>query len=47
MKWAGNVVHIGEMRNTYKILVWRPEGKRSIGRPRHRRKIILKYILEK
>jgi hypothetical protein len=25
-----------EMRNTYNILVGRPEGKRSLGRPRRR-----------
>jgi hypothetical protein len=27
---------MGEMRNVYKILVGRTEGKRSLGRPRHR-----------
>jgi hypothetical protein len=32
----GHVVHMGEMRNAYKILVRRPEGKRSLGRQRHR-----------
>jgi hypothetical protein len=26
----------GEVRNAYKILVGKPEGKRSLGRPRHR-----------
>jgi hypothetical protein len=26
----------GEMRNAYKILVGKPYGKRSLGRPRHR-----------
>jgi hypothetical protein len=26
----------GEMRNTYKILVGKPEGKRPFGRPRRR-----------
>jgi hypothetical protein len=25
-----------EMRNAYSILVGKPEGKRSLGRPRHR-----------
>jgi hypothetical protein len=28
MRWAGNVARIGEMRNVYKILVSKPEGKR-------------------
>jgi len=26
----------GEMRNAYKILVGRPEGKRQLGKPRRR-----------
>jgi hypothetical protein len=26
----------GEMRNAYTILVGKPEGKRPLGRPRHR-----------
>jgi hypothetical protein len=33
MRWAGNVVHMGEMRNAYKILIGKPEG--PLGRPRH------------
>jgi hypothetical protein len=28
---------LGEKRNTYRILVGKPEGKRSLGRPRLRR----------
>jgi hypothetical protein len=27
---------MGEMRNVYKMLVGKPEGKRPLGRPRHR-----------
>jgi hypothetical protein len=30
--WAGNVPRRGEMRNSYKILVGKPEGKRLPGR---------------
>jgi hypothetical protein len=26
---------MGDMRSVYKILVRKPEGKRSLGRPRH------------
>jgi len=26
----------GEMRNTYRVLAGKPEGKRPLGRPRHR-----------
>jgi hypothetical protein len=36
MRWVGNVSSISEMRNTYKILVRKPEGMRTIRRPRHR-----------
>jgi hypothetical protein len=38
MKWAGHVACIGEKRNAYKLLVGQPEGKRPIGRLRHRLK---------
>jgi hypothetical protein len=27
---------MGEMKNSYKILIGKPEGKRPLGRPRHR-----------
>ena len=36
MRWAGHVVHIGEERGVYRVLVGKPEGKRPPGRPRHR-----------
>jgi hypothetical protein len=36
MRWAGHIAHIGEGRGAYRILVWRHEGRRSLGRPRHR-----------
>jgi len=29
-------------RSLYRILVEKPEGKRLVGRPRHRRKVIIK-----
>jgi hypothetical protein len=32
MGWLGNVARVGKMRNAYKILVGRPEGKRPRGR---------------
>ena len=34
MRWAGNVVHMGEERGVYRILVGKPEGRRPLGRPR-------------
>jgi hypothetical protein len=34
--WAGHVAHTRAMRNAYKILVRKPEWKRSCERSRHR-----------
>jgi hypothetical protein len=34
MRWAGHVTRMGEKRNAYRLLVWKPEGKRPPGRPR-------------
>jgi hypothetical protein len=34
--WAGHVAQMGEKRNVYRLLVGKPEGKRPLGRPRHR-----------
>ncbi|KAJ4426618.1 hypothetical protein ANN_26416, partial [Periplaneta americana] len=36
LRWAGHVVHMGESRNAYRVLVGKPEGKRPLGRPRRR-----------
>jgi hypothetical protein len=36
MRWAGHVAHMGEDRGVYRVLVGKPEGKRPLGRPRHR-----------
>jgi hypothetical protein len=36
MRWAGHVVRMGEERGVHRVLVGRPEGKRPLGRPRHR-----------
>jgi hypothetical protein len=36
MRWAGHVTRIGEKKNSYRLLVGKPEGKRPLGRPRHR-----------
>jgi hypothetical protein len=36
MTWAGHVARMGEKRNAYRVLVGNPEGKRPLGRPRHR-----------
>jgi len=36
MKWAGHVARMEESRGVYRVLVWNPEGKRPLGRPRRR-----------
>jgi hypothetical protein len=36
MSWEGHVVQMGKKRNAYRLLVGKPEGKRLLGRPRHR-----------
>jgi len=36
MRWAGHVARIGKGRGVYGVLVGKPEGKRPLGRPRHR-----------
>jgi len=36
MRWAEHVARIGERRGVHRVLVGKPEGKRPLGRPRHR-----------
>ena len=36
LRWAGHVARVEHSRNTYRVLVGKPEGKRSLGRPRSR-----------
>jgi hypothetical protein len=36
MRWAGHVARMGEERGIYRVLVWRLEGKRPLGRPKCR-----------
>jgi hypothetical protein len=48
MRWAGHVARIEKMRSVYKISVGRSEGKRPLGRLRHRwennNRMDLRYI---
>jgi hypothetical protein len=37
MRWAGHVARVVEKRKVYRLLVGKPEGKRTLGRPRYRR----------
>jgi len=36
MRWAGHVARVGERRNSYRVLVERPDGRRPLGGPRRR-----------
>jgi len=44
---TGNVTCIGERRGVYRVFVGKREGKRPLGRPRHRWRIILRWICMK
>jgi hypothetical protein len=46
MRWAGHVARMGEGRGVYMVLVGRPEGRRPLGRPRHRWENNIKMDLE-
>jgi hypothetical protein len=36
MRWEGHVARLGYKRNAYRLLVGKPEGRRSLERPRRR-----------
>jgi len=36
MRWAGHVARMGKRRGVYRVWMGKPEGKRPLGRPRHR-----------
>jgi hypothetical protein len=36
MRWAGHVTRMREKRNAYRLLEGKPEGRRPLGRIRHR-----------
>ena len=36
MSWAGNVARMENNRKPYRVLVWKPEGKRNLGNQRFR-----------
>ena len=46
MSWAEHVVHMGDNRGAYRVLVGEPEGKRPLGRPRYRWKDNIKMDLQ-
>jgi hypothetical protein len=36
MRWIGHVAFMGEERNVYRVFMRKSEGKRPLGKPRHR-----------
>jgi hypothetical protein len=47
IEWAWHVARIGEKRNAYMILVGKPEGKISLGRPSRMWVDDIKMVLER
>ena len=46
MRWVGHIAHIGERRGIFQVLVGKPEGKRPLGRLRHRWEYNIKMELQ-
>ena len=46
MRWAGHVARMGHERYAYRVLVGKPERKRSLGRPRSRWEYNIKMDLQ-
>jgi hypothetical protein len=47
IRWAGQLMCMRGMKNAFRVFVAKPDGKRSLARPRHRWEKILKWILGK
>jgi hypothetical protein len=46
MRWAGHAARMRRKRGAYRVLVGRPEGRRPLGRPRHRWEDNIKMYLQ-
>jgi hypothetical protein len=46
MRWAGHVARMGEDSDVHRALVGKPEGKRTLGRPRRRWEDKIKMYLQ-
>jgi len=46
VRWVGHVACMGEGRGLYRVLVGKLEGKRPLGRPRHRLEDNIKMDLQ-
>jgi hypothetical protein len=47
MRWAGHVARMGEDRGVHRVLVGKPKGKKTLGRPRRRWENNIKMDLQK
>jgi hypothetical protein len=47
MRWVEHVVSVGERRSAYNIFIGKHEGKRPLGRHRHRWKYIRMDVKER
>jgi hypothetical protein len=47
MRWTEHVMHTREMKDAYRILVGKPEGKGPLLRPECRWKNHIKWVLKK
>ena len=47
MRWAKHAARVGDRTGVYRVLVGKPEGKRPLGRPRHRWEDNIKMDLRK
>jgi hypothetical protein len=46
MRWVGHVAYMGERSHVYRGLVGKPEGKRPLGRPKHKLEVNIKKDLQ-
>jgi hypothetical protein len=46
MRWAGHVARMGQKSGVYRVLVGKPQGKRTQGRPRRRWEYNIKMGLQ-
>jgi len=47
MRWAGHVARMEDRRGAYRVLMWRPDGRGPLGRPRCRWEENLKIDIQK
>ena len=47
LRWSGHLARIEEGSGDFRFLTGKPTGKKSLGRPRHRREGDIKCILKK